>query len=68
MAYYLEWHLLRRLVPLLFEEQDREGEAVRRPAPEHTFPLHARLTPVQQKSFDLLGVASARSVASKLTG
>ena len=37
-------------------------------AREHTFPLHARPTPVQQKAFDLLGVGPARFLASKLTG
>ena len=37
-------------------------------APEYTFPLHARPTPVQQKAFDLLGVDPARLIASNLTG
>ena len=36
--------------------------------PDHTFPLHARPTPVQQKAFDLLGVDPTRFVASNLTG
>ena len=37
-------------------------------APDHTFPLHARPTPVQQKAFDLLAVDPTRFVASSLTG
>ena len=30
LAYYAEWHLRRRLAPLLFEEQDREAARQRR--------------------------------------
>ena len=30
LAYYVEWHLRRRLAPLLFEEQDREAARQRR--------------------------------------
>ena len=33
LAYYLEWHLRRRLAPLLFEEQDREAARQRRDSP-----------------------------------
>lgn len=36
-------------------------------APDHTFLLHARPTPVEQKAFDLLGVDPERFVASTLT-
>lgn len=37
-------------------------------APERAFRLHTLRTPVQQKAFDLLGVDTARFVASNLTG
>ena len=33
LAYYLEWHMRRRLAPLLFEEDDREGARRRRATP-----------------------------------
>ncbi len=33
LAYYVEWHLRRRLAPLLFEEQDREAARQRRKTP-----------------------------------
>ena len=35
-------------------------------APEHSFPLQTRATPVQQQAFDLLGVDPARFVASNV--
>ena len=33
LAYYLEWHLRRRLAPLLFEEEDRAGARALRKSP-----------------------------------
>jgi transposase len=30
LAYYVEWHMKQLLAPILFEEEDREGEAARR--------------------------------------
>ena len=33
LAYYLEWHLRRRLAPMLFEEEDREAARKRRKSP-----------------------------------
>ncbi len=33
LAYYVEWHLRQRLVPLLFEEDDREAARGRRATP-----------------------------------
>ena len=35
-------------------------------APEHSFPLQTRATPVQQRALDLLGVDPARFVASNV--
>ncbi len=33
LAYYLEWHLRKRLAPLLFEDDDREGATAQRKTP-----------------------------------
>ena len=33
LAYYVEWHLRRRLAPLLFEDDDREAARARRASP-----------------------------------
>ena len=33
LAYYLEWHLRKSLSPLMFEDDDREGEKGRRSSP-----------------------------------
>ena len=33
LAYYVEWHLRRRLAPLLFEEEDRAGARALRQSP-----------------------------------
>ncbi len=33
LAFYVEWHLRRRLAPLLFEDDDREGAQARRKSP-----------------------------------
>ena len=33
LAYYVEWHLRRKLVPLLSEDEQREEEAARRDSP-----------------------------------
>ncbi len=33
LALYLEWHMRRRLAPMLFEDDDREGARARRGAP-----------------------------------
>ena len=33
LAYYLEWHLRRRLAPLLFQEEDRAGARASRKSP-----------------------------------
>ena len=48
LAYYLEWHL-RRLADLATLTLN---ELALREASEHTFPLHARPTPVQQKALN----------------
>ncbi len=33
LAYHVEWHMRRRLAPLLFEEDDREGARTQRGSP-----------------------------------
>ncbi|MDE0306734.1 MAG: IS1634 family transposase, partial [Albidovulum sp.] len=33
LAYYVEWHMRRKLAPLLFEDDDREGARARRKSP-----------------------------------
>ena len=33
LAFYVEWHLCRRLAPLLFEDDDREGAQAQRKSP-----------------------------------
>ena len=33
LAYHLEWHLRKRLAPMLFEDDDREGAAAQRKTP-----------------------------------
>ena len=33
LAYYVEWHLRRRLAPLMFEDDDREGAGKKRSSP-----------------------------------
>ena len=33
LAYHVEWHMRRRLAPLLFEDDDREGARARRSSP-----------------------------------
>ena len=33
LAYYVEWHLRRKLAPLLFEDAEREAAAARRESP-----------------------------------
>ena len=35
MAWYVEWHLRRRLAPLLFEDDDRDDAQSRRTSPVH---------------------------------
>ena len=33
LAYHVEWHMHRRLAPILFEDDDREGARAQRPSP-----------------------------------
>ena len=33
LAYYVEWHMRRRLAPILFEDDDREDARAQRPSP-----------------------------------
>ena len=33
LAYHVEWHMRRRLAPILFEDDDREGARARRSSP-----------------------------------
>ncbi len=42
LAYYLEWHLRRRLAPLLFEEEDRAGARALRQSPVEKAQVSAR--------------------------
>ena len=44
------------------------NEATLPDAPQHPFPMVAKLTPLQAKAFDLLGVDPSKFVASKLAG
>ena len=42
LAYYLEWHLRRRLAPLLFQEEDRAGARALRKSPVEKAQVSAR--------------------------
>ncbi len=42
LAYYLQWHLRRRLAPLLFEEEDRPGARALRTSPVEKAKVSAR--------------------------
>ena len=42
LAYYLEWHLRRRLVPLLFQEEDQAGARALRKSPVEKAQVSAR--------------------------
>ena len=69
LAYYVEWHLRRRLAPLLADLGTLTLNQVTLPdAPQHPFPMVAKPTPLQAKAFDLLGVDPGKFVASKLAG
>ena len=69
LVYYVEWHLRRRLAPLLADLGTLTLNEVTLPdAPQHPFPMVAKPTPLQAKAFDLLGVDPGKFVASKLAG
>ena len=42
LAYYVEWHLVQRLVPLLFEEEDRAEARALRKSPVEKAPVSER--------------------------
>ncbi len=65
LAYYVEWHLRRRLAPLLFEEEDRAGARALRQSPVEKAQVSAS---TKAKAVDLLGVDPGKFVASKLAG
>jgi hypothetical protein len=33
LAYYVEWHMRRKLAPMLFDDEDKEGALASRPSP-----------------------------------
>ena len=51
LAAHLEWHMRRRLAPILFEDDDREGAKAKRP------------TKLQERAFGLLGIDPSKTVA-----
>ena len=50
LAYYVEWHMRSRLVPILFDDDDRQASEAQRGSV-------VQPAAVQQRAFDLLGLS-----------
>ena len=68
LAYYLEWHLRRRLAPLLFEEEDRSGARALRTSPVQKAQVSERTKTKagRKRTADGLPVHSLRTLLADL--
>ena len=68
LAYYLEWHLRRRLAPLLFEEEDRAGARALRTSPVEKAQVSERTKAkvARKQTADGLPVQSFRTLLADL--
>ena len=68
LAYYVEWHMRRKLAPILFEDDDRESARRQRPTPvAKARPSEsARRKAVTKKTADGLDVSSFASLLEHL--
>ena len=68
LAYYLQWHLRRRLAPLLFEEEDRPGARALRTSPVEKAKVSARTKAkaARKQTADGLPVHSLRTLLADL--
>ena len=68
LAYYLEWHLRRRLAPLLFEEEDRAGARALRTSPVEKAQVSDRTKAkvARKQTADGLPVQSFRTLLADL--
>ncbi len=70
LAMHVEWHMRRRLAPMLFEEEDREAARVARSTPvEKARPSEsARRKAASKRTADGLPVHSFRTLLDDLSG
>ena len=69
LAYHVEWHMRRRLAPILFEDDDREGAKAQRPSPVEKAEVSpgARLKAATKRTADGLPVHSFATLLDDLS-